>query len=47
MARQFYPCNNPPFICPFLENDFENCRSYCGIGVDEEEPEDYEEDEEE
>ena len=49
MAQKHYPCDDEPFICPFGAMYSEHCMYYCGIGVDEDEPEDfrdYEEDEE-
>lgn len=33
-----YPCDTEPFDCPFGAKYTEDCRYYCGLGVDEDEP---------
>lgn len=40
------PCDIEPFECPYDAVYSEHCRYYCGLGVDEDEPEDYHESEE-
>lgn len=35
MPKQFYPCDTEPFDCPFDAQYSEDCRYYCGLGVDE------------
>ena len=35
-----HPCDTEPFDCPFDARYSEDCRYYCGLGVDEDEPED-------
>lgn len=42
MSKRFYPCDAEPFECPFNARYSNDCRYYCGLGVDEDEPEDYE-----
>lgn len=39
------PCDTEPFECPFNAQYSDDCRYYCGLGVDEDEPEDYEDEE--
>ncbi len=39
---KYTPCDTEPFECPFNARYSEDCRYYCGLGVDEDEPEDYE-----
>lgn len=41
MAQKHYPCDDEPFICPFDAQGSDACRHYCGLGVDENKPEDY------
>ena len=36
-----YPCDGPDSICPFDAQYSEDCRYYCGLGVDEDEYPDY------
>lgn len=44
--KKIYPCDNPDSYCPFDAVGGYDCRNYCGLGVDENEPEDdYEEEE--
>ena len=40
-TKRVYPCDDPPFNCPFDAKYSNDCRYYCGIGVDEDEPEEY------
>ena len=47
MTQKYYPCDTEPFDCPFNAQGGYDCRNYCGLGVDENEPEDYEEENEE
>lgn len=47
MIKRTYPCDTEPFECPFNARYSEDCRYYCGLGVDEDEPEDYENEEDE
>lgn len=42
MSKQRYPCDAEPFECPFDAQYSEDCRYYCGLGVDEDEEENYE-----
>ena len=42
IIERFYPCDADPFECPFNARYSNDCRYYCGLGVDEDEPEDYE-----
>jgi hypothetical protein len=42
MATKTHPCDFEPFKCPFDARYSEDCRYHCGLGVDEDEPEDYE-----
>lgn len=44
MAKTKYPCDIEPFDCPFDARYSEDCRYYCGLGVDEDEEECPEED---
>ena len=37
MAKH-YPCDTEPFDCPFGARYSDDCRYYCGLGVDEYEP---------
>ena len=39
---KYTPCDTEPFECPFNARYSEDCRYYCGLGVDEYEPEDCE-----
>ena len=41
--KHYTPCDTEPFDCPFNAQYGEDCRYYCGLGVDEDEPEDYDE----
>lgn len=42
MPKQLYPCDSEPSVCPFDAKYSEDCRYYCGLGVDEDEEENYE-----
>ena len=42
---KYTPCDTEPFECPFNAQYSEDCRYYCGLGVDEDEPEEYEDEE--
>ena len=35
---KFYPCDNPDSYCPFDAVGSYDCRNFCGLGVDEDEP---------
>lgn len=37
---KLYPCDTEPFDCPFNARYSEDCRYYCGLGVDEDESDD-------
>lgn len=37
-----YPCDGPDPICPFDAQGGYDCRNYCGLGVDENEPDEEE-----
>lgn len=37
------PCDVEPFICPYDVESGEGCRYWCGLGVDEDEPDNEEE----
>lgn len=41
MSKKIYPCDAEPFDCPFDAQDGRDCRYYCGLGVDENDEEDY------
>lgn len=41
---KYTPCDSG--VCPFDARYSEDCRYYCGLGVDEDEPEDYDDEEE-
>lgn len=43
-SKPTYPCDTEPFECPFNAQYSEDCRYYCGLGVDEDEPEDHSDD---
>lgn len=45
MSKQTHPCDYGE--CPFDAQHSEDCRYYCGLGVDEDEPEEYESEESE
>jgi hypothetical protein len=38
-SKPMYPCDTEPFDCPFNATYSEDCRYYCGLGVDESEAE--------
>lgn len=38
-SKPVHPCDIEPFDCPFNARYSEDCRYYCGLGVDEDEPE--------
>lgn len=38
-----YPCDGPEGACPYDAQYSEDCRYYCGLGVDEDSPPDEEE----
>ena len=42
---KYTPCDTEPFECPFNARYSDDCRYYCGLGVDEDEPEEYEDEE--
>ena len=42
-TKRTYPCDAEPFDCPFNARYSNDCRYYCGLGVDEDEPEEYSE----
>ena len=46
MSKKTTPCDFEPYHCPYDVESGEGCRIYCGLGVDEDEPEDYYEREE-
>ena len=37
--KNTYPCDNPDSYCPFNAIGGMDCRNFCGLGVDENEPE--------
>jgi hypothetical protein len=41
MSKRIYPCDSEPSYCPFNAQSSNDCRNYCGFGVDEAEPEEY------
>lgn len=45
-SKPIHPCDTEPFECPFNAQYGDDCRYYCGLGVDEDEPEEYEYEEE-
>lgn len=34
MSKPIHPCDIEPFDCPFDARYSEDCRYYCGLGVD-------------
>lgn len=42
-----YPCDGPDGFCPYNATGGYDCRNYCGLGVDDNEEEEYDYDEEE
>ena len=47
MSKRMYPCDTEPFDCPFGARYSEDCRYYCGLGVDEDESDEYPEEDNE
>jgi hypothetical protein len=41
--KKSYPCDNPDSYCPFNAKGGYDCRNFCGLGVDEDEEEHYDE----
>ncbi len=41
MQKRIYPCDIEPFDCPFNARYSNDCRNYCGLGVDEIDDEEY------
>lgn len=41
MRKNLYPCDNEDGMCPFDAMYSEDCRTCCGLGVDEDEEEPY------
>ena len=39
--EKYYPCDGSDSFCPFDAVGGMDCRNYCGLGVDENEPDDY------
>lgn len=44
--KKTYPCDNPDPYCPYDAQSGMDCRNYCGLGVDEDEPDEEDFDEE-
>ena len=42
MSNNYYPCDTLD-ICPFNAEGGYDCRNFCGLGVDDDEEENYEE----